>query len=121
MSKAELNCCWHFAQSLGGQDQGPNDAMGENFKKDPYDSLVREAIQNSIDAQADPNVPVIMSFKFKSTTSRNYPELFKIGRHIRGCLEMYNDNNARKKFEPMLERQYLFHRKRLRRITRTML
>ena len=48
MSKAEINCCWHFAQSLGGQDQGPNDAMGENFKKSPFDSLVREAIQNSI-------------------------------------------------------------------------
>lgn len=103
MSKAELNCCWHFAKSLGGQDQGPNDAMGENFKKDPYESLVREAIQNSIDAQADPDVPVIMSFKFKSINSRSYPELFSIEDHIRGCLEMYNDSSARKKFEPMLD------------------
>ena len=102
MSKAELNCCWHFAQSLGGQDQGPNDAMGENFKKDPYDSLVREAIQNSIDAQANPDLPVIVTFKFKDITSKNYPQLFEIEQHINGCLEMYNDKNARKKFEPML-------------------
>ena len=103
MSKAELNCCWHFAKSLGGQDQGPNDAMGENFKKAPFDSLVRESIQNSIDAQADPDVPVIVTFSFKKTTSRNYPELFDIRRHIRGCLDMYNDDNARKKFQPMLD------------------
>jgi len=102
MSKAECNCCWHFAKSLGGQDQGPNDAMGENFKKAPYDSLVREAIQNSIDAQADPDVPVIVTFGFKKTTSRNYPELFKIEQHIRGCLEMYDDENAHKKFDPMI-------------------
>ena len=103
MSKAELNCCWHFAKSLGGQDQGPNDAMGENFKKSPFDSLVREAIQNSIDAQVDPDVPVIVTFSFRNTTSRNYPELFDIRRHIRGCLDMYNDESAQKKFQPMLD------------------
>ncbi len=102
MSQAELNCCWHFAQSLGGLDQGPNDAMGENFKKDPYESLVREAIQNSIDAQADPNVPVIVTFSFKKTTSRNYPNLFEIRRHIRGCLDLYDDESSEKKFRPML-------------------
>ena len=102
MSKAEINCCWHFAQSLGGQDQGPNDAMGENFKKSPFDSLVREAIQNSIDAQAKPDVPVIVSFNFRSTTSGNYPRLFEIRKHIKGCLQMYNDSSSRKKFEPML-------------------
>lgn len=103
MSKAELNCCWHFAQSLGGQDQGPNDAMGENFKKSPFDSLVREAIQNSIDAQADPDKPVVVSFNFKSTNSNSYPRLFDIRRHIQGCLDMYNDSNSRKKFQPMLD------------------
>lgn len=102
-TKPELNCCWHFAQSLGGQDQGPNDAMGENFKKSPFDSLVREAIQNSIDAQADPDKPVIVSFNFKSTTSNNYPRLFDIRKHIEGCLQMYNDSNSRKKFQPMLD------------------
>lgn len=100
---AELNCCWHFAQSLGGQDQGPNDAMGENFKKSPFDSLVREAIQNSIDAQSDPEKPVIVSFNFKTTTSNNYPRLFDIRKHIEGCLQMYNDSSSRKKFQPMLE------------------
>ena len=103
MSKAELNCCWHFAQSLGGQDQGPNDAMGENFKKSPFDSLVREAIQNSIDAQAKPDVPVIVSFNFKSTTSDSYPRLFDIRHHIAGCLQMYSDSSSRKKFQPMLD------------------
>lgn len=43
---SEKNCTWHFAIAQGGQDLGPNEAMQEIFKKTPYDSLVRESIQN---------------------------------------------------------------------------
>ncbi len=103
MSSAENNCQWHFAQSLGGQDQGPNDAMSEPFKKDRFEAIVRESIQNSLDAQADKEQPVIVTFKFKSTDAKNYPRLFDIEKHIHGCLDMYNDNHAHRKFDPMLE------------------
>ncbi len=103
MANAEYNCKWHFAQSLGGQDQGPNDAMGENFKKLPFEAIVRESVQNSLDAKVYDEKPVIVTFKFKTTDSRNYPMLFAIDKHIQGCLEMYNDNNAHRKFDPMLE------------------
>ena len=49
MASSELDCRWHFAPSSGGQDQGPNEAMSELFKKDPFESLVRESIQNSLE------------------------------------------------------------------------
>ena len=67
MSAVEKNCRWYFAKSLGGQDQGPNDAMSENFKKVPFEAIVRESVQNSLDAKAYEDKPVIVTFKFKST------------------------------------------------------
>ena len=103
MSGVEKNCRWFFAKSLGGQDQGPNDAMGENFKKMPFEAIVRESVQNSLDAKAYDDKPVIVTFKFKSTDANNYPMLFRIDKHIQGCLDMYDDKNAHKKFDPMLD------------------
>ena len=39
---------WTFSErSETGSDVGFNEPMSENFKKRPYASLIREAIQNS--------------------------------------------------------------------------
>ena len=37
MANVEKKCRWHFALSLGGEEQGPNDATGDSFKKGKYD------------------------------------------------------------------------------------
>lgn len=66
MSKAEKKCRWNFAPRVGGIDQGPNEAMGDIFKKLPYQALVREAIQNSLDAAKNDDEPVIVTFKRSS-------------------------------------------------------
>ena len=63
MATAELDCKWHFAQQLGGRDDGPNEPMSENFKKTPYASLIRESIQNSLDVVDDDTIQVRMTFK----------------------------------------------------------
>ena len=55
MGNVEKNCNWHFAEQLGGREDGPNDPMQENFKKTPYSSLIRESIQNSLDVVLDKN------------------------------------------------------------------
>ena len=107
MNNYELNCQWYFAEALGGQDQGPNEAMSETFKKLPYASLVRESIQNSIDAQLDKNQPVVVSFEFKETKSSLYPKLFQVKQHIYGCLNKYDDQKAKDKFNPMI--RYITH------------
>ena len=62
--KAEMGCCWHFAEQLGGADVGPNDPMSENFKKTPYASLIRESVQNLLDAVKDTTKPVNHSFGY---------------------------------------------------------
>ena len=45
-------CEWFFSESPKNQDLGPNDAKFEIFKPD-INSLVRESIQNSMDAVDD--------------------------------------------------------------------
>lgn len=99
---AEKGCFWHFDKQTGS-DIGPNDAMGEPFKRMPYESLVRESIQNSLDAVDDHNKPVEIEFRIRSLKCRDYPELFNLKEHIEGCLDMYNTKDAQRKFEPMLD------------------
>lgn len=100
----EKGCCWHFAQQFGGSDIGPNEAMGENFKKSPYASLVREAIQNSLDAVDDDSIPVTVCFQFKEINSNRFPHFFELKEDVDGCLRYYKDNqNAKDKYGPMSE------------------
>ena len=106
MAKREQNCKWYFAdQPLGGQDVGPNNAMAQNFKKHPYASLVRESIQNSLDAVADKSKPVRVVYSFKNMRWADYPEFYKIKDHIAGCLDYYiNNQNAKDIYGEMLKR-----------------
>ncbi len=104
MSNVELGCEWHFAQQLGGREDGPNDSMEENFKKSPYASLVRESIQNSLDAVLDERYPVKMEFSIGSINPRYYPEFFKLRQHMDGCIKHFNSNNdAYRLYQPMID------------------
>lgn len=106
MSGREKNCQWHFAdQPQSGQDVGPNNAMTQNFKKHPYASLVRESIQNSLDAVADNSKPVKVVYSFRNMRWADYPEFYKLKDHIAGCLDYYiNNQNAQDVYGEMLKR-----------------
>lgn len=103
MNKAEKNCQWNFAPRIGGIDQGPNEAIGEIFKKLPYQALVREALQNSLDAVKDEKMPVIVTFKRSSVDTHNYPKLFELRNHMLACKKFWKSEDANKRFDPMLE------------------
>lgn len=104
MAGREKKCKWHFADQPNGQEVGPNNAMEQSFKKQPYASLVRESIQNSLDAVLDTTKPVVVKYSFKEMHGADYPQFFELQEHIRGCLEYYPDNrNAKANYEPMLE------------------
>lgn len=101
MSEIELGCKWHF-DPRGGQDQGPNDAKSIAFRKDSTAALVRESIQNSLDAVYDITKPVEVVFRFKKVT-KSLSEFFNLKEHIQGCLDMYPTPDAHLRFDPMLK------------------
>ena len=103
MSK-ELDCKWYFGPQAKGNEKGPNNPTALTFKGTKYHSLIRESIQNSLDAVDDKSRPVTVSFDYREFSGLEFPDFFKLKDHIIGCLEKYpNDENGEKLFRPMLE------------------
>lgn len=96
MAGREKNCKWYFADQPNGQEVGPNNAMEQSFKTHPYASLVRESIQNSLDAVLDKSEPVVVKFSFMEMQGVDYPEFFELQHHIKGCVDYFpNNHNAK--------------------------
>ncbi len=95
---------WTFSERAEtGSDVGFNEPMKENFKKHPYASLIREAIQNSLDVPLDPSKPVEMKISIKSLNHKSYPTFFEITDHIRACKDYYSGyQQADQIYSPML-------------------
>lgn len=103
MAGKEKKCQWYFADQPNGQEKGPNNPMEQNFKKYPYSSLIRESIQNSLDAILDKTKPVTVKFSFMEMNGLEYPSFFELQKHIKGCLDYYPNNpTAKESYEPML-------------------
>ena len=114
MAGKEKNCKWFFADQPNGQEVGPNNAMEQSFKNHPYASLVRESIQNSLDAVLDKSQPVRVEFSFDELRGYEFPEFFKLQDHIKGCIDYFpNNSNALSTYGPMLDlfkgEKYLEH------------
>lgn len=104
MSK-EKNLKWFFDQETG-EDDGPNDPIHEKFKGNAYYSIVRESIQNSMDAVDDEEKPVEVEYSFfeMSRLEGEFPNLFRIEDHIEGGKHYYSKNpQAQRLFDEMLE------------------
>ena len=101
----EKGCKWTFQRWNKSMTYfGPNDAIIQSFNKDFYESLVRESIQNSLDAVLEKGKPVKVTYSFDKVTIDDFPELFKLKEHIQGCLDTHSDTNrAKELYEPMLK------------------
>ena len=104
MDSKENNCKWHF-DPQGGREKGVKDALEENFKAHPYYSIVREAIQNSLDAVSDPDNPVVVEFNFLEINRLEFPNLINgLKKHILWSKEYWKKNeDAVEKFGEMLK------------------
>ena len=89
MSGSEGKCKWHFDIQTG-EDQGPGNALGQNFQGEPYAALVRESIQNSLDVPILNGSPVRVVYSFGSIDSNRFPSFFELKKHIKGCMEFWN-------------------------------
>lgn len=98
----EKNCKWYFGNE-GGIDIGPNDPIHQTFKGNPYYSIVREAIQNSLDAVDDSSSPVTVTLQYFELDRLQYPNFFQLEEHIKQCLNYYKNNkDANRLFGDML-------------------
>lgn len=98
----DKGCRWHFDNETGSED-GPNDSMVQHFKKSPYMALIRESIQNSLDAVLDRSQPVNVTIEPKTLKAIEFPSFFDLREHVEGCLSYFSQNsNAKEVFEPML-------------------
>lgn len=98
----ELNCKWNFPDMPNnGSLVGPNEPMSENFKKTPYASIVREAIQNSLDERLDKTKPLEMEFSIKSLNLDRFQNFSDIFQHLVGC-KSFSDK-ASETYSPMVD------------------
>jgi hypothetical protein len=87
----EKNCKWFFADLPdAAEEKGPNDATRQSFREGMYESLIRESIQNSLDAVLDKDQPVVVRYEYKSIEGNDFPEFFKLKDHIQGCIDYYS-------------------------------
>ena len=107
MAILDENFNWHFAEIKGGNTYGAKDANFEHFKGDKYGFLVRESIQNSLDAADDKdNTPVKVTFSFREIPSNNFANFFaSLRKHVKACMgQNYDDTKEREiRFKPILE------------------
>ncbi len=102
MTQPEFNCEWFFPDfPQNGSLVGPNEPMSENFKKTPYASLVREAIQNSLDERLDKSEPLEIHFTIKNIKLKNYQGFAEIKKHLEGCIELYEEKSE--VYRPMVD------------------
>lgn len=95
---------WFFAPSEGSLEKGPNDVHMEAIPGDPWKGLVRESVQNSMDARRDETIPVLVKFKIGFFELAQLGEFNKLQEHIDACGEYFQKNdNARKKFSEMAD------------------
>ncbi len=88
MTNSYNPCKWHFDIQTG-EDQGPGDALGQNFKGEPYAALVRESIQNSLDVPLENGQPVRVVYSFGDIDSNNMEGFFDLKEHIKGCMKFW--------------------------------
>lgn len=101
----DKRCSWHFREFRQDVDklQGANDPIIQKFKENFYNSLVRESIQNSMDAKSG-DAPIEVKYELSKIVRRDYPALFDIETHITACRDTHIDNNrAKELYGPMAD------------------
>ena len=93
---------WHFPSNGGGTESGFNDSGIATFSGGPFWNLAREVIQNSMDARADLQKPVIVAFEVEEMPTKDFPGRDEMLEIIKKCASEYKgrgDDKAGKFFQ----------------------
>jgi hypothetical protein len=80
--KYKMKMSWQFPDNGGGSAAGFNDGAMDHFKGQRLSSVVREVVQNSLDARLDPNLPVRLHFFREEIESNLCPEVISLNDHV---------------------------------------
>lgn len=97
---------WYFATIANGSGKGVNDGLTDLFSGDIYQNLMRESIQNIIDARLKPApgekaLPARVVFRLKKYNCEDFTDVLTLKKHIDICVEKYPSAS---KFASMQER-----------------
>lgn len=84
---------WEFPKTDWGTESGKNDPGLETFRGNPYPSVTRETIQNSIDAHDDSENPVIVKFSVFNINSDEFPGKEEYKSILLKCLNSTKKNS----------------------------
>ena len=84
-------CLWRFISNQNSTINGINDAGIETFTANILHSLVRESIQNALDAKLDKYKPVIVEFNKFSLPIEDFPDSNRFKATLQKCLTSNND------------------------------
>ncbi len=94
---------WHFVNHADGiERQGIRDGDIDDFDKTRYQSVVRESIQNSLDAKLNETNPVLVKFNFFHLKKDTEIELFSIENHIKACINYNKEKDDTERLNTMI-------------------
>lgn len=79
---------WHFPPNNDGIAAGANDGAIDAFSGNKLSSIVREAIQNSLDAKLPGSNPVRVQFKANKVRKTNFSGFSDIKDHLTSCVKI---------------------------------
>ena len=74
---------WQFPLNNGGVGAGPNDGAIDHFTGNILSSVVREVIQNSLDARDGLNDPVKVAFRLDKVSNSDFSGFSEIKSFVR--------------------------------------
>lgn len=110
MANKELDNKWNFAdlpENMLGQSA--NNALISHFNKSPFSALIRESIQNSLDAPLSDSLPVRVEFSFGRIQASEYPNFFKLKEHIQGIRDTFGYNEQAVAMSRRMENAFVLH------------
>ena len=97
---------WNFVEFPSNvSSRSGEDATFDHFRLTPYRFIVREYIQNSMDAALSDDKPVTVEFSLGELDAKEYPELIgALKQHIEACKESCDANrNSRNPYNKKVE------------------
>ncbi|MGN0950292.1 MAG: hypothetical protein ACI4OH_06060 [Mitsuokella sp.] len=85
---------WHFVNNNNGPEDGINDSAIETFSGNPFESLVRESIQNSLDQQCDESQPVSMEFSTFQVSPTELPGVEEMKSILTRCVDYWQKDKS---------------------------